>query len=470
MSQIGLQSTFARLMTSAHSLSNKKLAENYVSRLRAFGKTADQTIQVFDDHAQRGVLAPRFILDRTLEDIRSLRSSAPESSPLVTNLTAKLEEYDTLPESALAELGDEAAIAVSQAVYPGLDRLAAAIELRLQQARVDQPGVLALPGGRDYYAACLRVQTGSEFDADELHDLGLEEVARLTRQIDAGLVALGYVEGSVGERVDQLRADNRYIQDDTDKSHAQLLTIAEQLIRGSERAMQPYFDTFPKTPVIVRPIPAYLSNSANNSYSRPSADGRRPGYYNVHLSSKTTAVNLPSLTYHEAVPGHHFQLARFVESGLPVLRRNLPFVSFVEGWALYAERLASEVGMYEDDPVGLIGARVSELFRAARLVVDTGLHHKGWDRDEAVDYFSSVLYSNPEFWSREVDRYTVRPGQALAYKVGQLEILDLRARAQARLEDKFDLAEFHEQILKDGPMPWAVMDTKINDWLDGVDP
>ena len=468
VSQFGIQAAFPELMTRLHALTNDKSVENYLSRLRKFGETVDQSISVFNDHAARGVLAPRFILERVLRDIESFRAPLAKDNALVTNLTNKIQPAERFTDSEISPLRDDASEGVAQVVYPALDRLVAAVEARLDEARVERPGVLALHEGEEYYAARIRVHTSTNYTAEELHDLGLREVSRLSNEIDKMLVELGYEQGPTSERLAQLGEDYSYGLENTEAGRRQLMTIADKLIREAENASKPYFEKFPTSAVEVRPIPDYAANSASNSYSRPTPNGARPGYYNLNvmMPSRANAVDLPTLTYHEAVPGHHFQMARAVESDMPILRQNLPFTAYGEGWALYAETLAAEMGLYENNPAGAVGALKSELYRAVRLVVDTGLHTMGWGREYAADYMASTIGGSPQNWLGEVDRYVVSPGQALAYKVGQLKITELRLRAQEKLGEDFDIAEFHEEILKDGPLPLDLLDRKISRWIE----
>ena len=455
------------LLTRQHSLKNKKLADNYLKRLNASGDMIDQIIEVFNDHADRGAMAPRPILERVISDIDAFTAPLPGESPLVKTFREKLSGRTGFKQGDVDQYAAQAETMVETIVYPAYARLKSAVENRLDEARTENVGVSALPDGYAYYAARIRQMTTVAHDPDRLHKLGVQEVARLNEALESGLEQLGYVEGGIHARVQQFFDDNLFGFPDTSEGRDQLTAEIRRMIERANAVSQDYFSVFPKASVEVRLIPEYAAASANNSYSRPAKDGSRPGYFNINgrRPSQASRVGLPSLTFHETIPGHHHQIALAQELDLSLLRQNLPFTAYSEGWALYVETIADEMGYYDNDPVGAVGAILSELFRARRLVVDTGLHAKAWSRDEAAQYMAATI-GTAEGWAREIDRYLVTPGQALAYKVGELKITGLRAKAEAALGDGFDIRTFHDEILSDGAVPLDVLESKIDAWIE----
>jgi uncharacterized protein (DUF885 family) len=321
----------------------------------------------------------------------------------------------------------------------------------------DDAGLWRIPGGDKAYAQALARNTTTSMTSDEIHALGLKEVARIEAQMDKLLHELGYAEGTVNQRYVKLEAD---LQPKVDDPRAFLLARYTELVRDAEKRAESLFDLRPKAPCAVRREPPFTEKNAAAHYSGPSRDGTRPGIFWVPLpGSPYRIVSMRSLTYHEAVPGHHFQIALQSElEDLPRFRRDRVFgglSAHAEGWALYAERLAAENNWYEGDKVGALGQLDSELFRARRLVVDTGLHSRKWTRQQAIDYGIKAS---------EVERYVVTPGQACSYKIGELRILALREKAREKLGGKFSLKEFHNLILRNGNVPLDVLEQIVDVW------
>lgn len=343
----------------------------------------------------------------------------------------------------------------------------AAVVGKLAAARTEAIGVDALPDGGAYYVARLRQQTSVSIDPEALRQSGLAEVDRLGALLDARLRTLGQTEGSVGERLERLREQSRYGVEDTDAGRARLGETAQELLARARTASKPYFTRFPESDVIIRLTPDFARDSSPSSYMPPAADGSRPGVFNFSIRDAATVskMDLPRLIVHETIPGHHYQLALQQESALPILRQYLPFSGYSEGWATYAETLAVDMGLYGDTPVGEIGALRSHLSLAVLQVVETGLHHKGWSREQAIAYVADTLATPREQIESAIDRMLVWPGQMITYIVGSAKIEEMRAKTKNQLGDRFDIKAFHDEILREGAMPLDVLDRRIDAWI-----
>ncbi|NLG58759.1 MAG: DUF885 domain-containing protein [Gammaproteobacteria bacterium] len=447
------------LMTVVHPVNSRQDADNYIARLGQFRTRMAEAAQRASDLGERGVLPPRFILEATISQMEQFIAPEPAENPLVATFAARLAGVGDLDESGRAGFIDRATTLVADEVYPAWRDAIAVLRSQIPQA-TDDAGLWRFEDGAEAYAYHLARFTSTDLDAEQIHELGLAEVARIEGEMDAILRSLGRTEGTVNERVAQLRQDLAYPLDD--EGRAQIMADIETYMRDAERRADELFDIRPKTPVIAQPYPEFRWESAAASYTAPPLDGSRPGVYQMPLrANRMTNFGLRTLAYHEAVPGHHFQVALSVENtALPKFRqtRALGGISaFSEGWALYAERLAAEEGWYEGDPEGLLGQLDAELFRARRLVVDTGLHAKGWTRQQAIDY--GIAPS-------EVDRYVVMPCQATSYKVGQLEMIRLRDKARDALGDAFDPREFHNRVLLTGVVPLHLLEREIDAYIE----
>lgn len=451
------------LMTVVHPVTNSRDADSYLARLRQFETRMGEARERAAELGARGILPPRFILQATIDQMQRFITPTAEDNPLVTTFRDRVDQVDTIGETRAKDLVHEARRIVANSVYPAWREAIALLESQLPEA-TDDAGLWRFEDGADAYAYHLHRYTSTDLDAGQIHALGLAEVERIEGEMDAILRSLGRTEGSVNERVAQLRQDLAYPVND--EGRARIMADIETLMRDAERRADALFDIRPETPVIAQPYPEFRWESAAASYTAPPLDGSRPGVYQMPLrANRLTNFGLRTLVYHEAVPGHHFQIALSVENPeLPKFRqtRALGGISaFSEGWALYAERLAAEEGWYEDDPEGLLGQLDAELFRARRLVVDTGLHAKGWTRQQAIDY--GIAPS-------EVDRYVVMPGQATSYKVGQLEMIRLRDKARDALGENFDPRAFHNRVLLTGTVPLGLLEREVDDYIREASP
>lgn len=458
-----------RLLQTQHPMQSKQHAEDYLSRLEAFGRVFDEVIEVVGGDAAAGVTPPYFALEGAARSMKAFTASAPADSPLVTTFAARLADIEGLSETERAELTAGAAQRVEEIVYPAYARLAETMEGLVPQAGRDA-GIWRIgeDEGAAFYQHALNSYGAGGMTGEEVHNLGLAEVERITAEMDAILKAQGLSEGSVSSRFEAVGARADMLYPNNDDGRAVLLADLNIQVDEIMAKAPDWFATLPNQKVEVRRIPVYEQDSAPGGYySSPSLDGSRSGIYWINL--KNTADwpkhTLKTLTYHEAVPGHHFQRSLERGAGLPLIRNMMGYSEFAEGWALYAEQVAAEMGMYAEDPLGDLGRLQSELFRAARLVVDTGLHHKRWTREQAIDYMQGVTGDTVDSVTREVERYSVWPGQATSYKLGMIKMNALRDKAEAELGDAFDIRAFHDEVLLTGAMPLPVLEKKINRWI-----
>lgn len=457
-------------LTDAHVIKNEKSVKRYINRLEEFGRVLAEVKVRVEDHRDNGVVAPDFILEGALNGMRSFIKGGAEESPLVTTLPEKLDAIEGLSADKKAEYIAAATEAVRVHVIPGYEAMIALHEELLQTAN-HHAGIWRIPNGDKIYATALKSFTTTDFTADEIHNIGLSEVDRIEAEMDAILVSQGLTEGTVSERVRILMEDPARQFPNTDAGRQEMLDYLNALNDEIMAMAGDYFITLPPQPLEIVRVPEFSEDSAPGGYYNPPAlDGSRPGRF--YINQKDTADNpkwtLPTLMIHEGAPGHHFQLsAAQLMEGVPMLRKVYPFNAYAEGWALYAERIAKiDMGIYDDDPLGDLGRLQAEMFRAVRLVVDTGIHHKRWSREEAIDYMVSKTGMTDAEVTREIERYSVWPGQATAYKTGQLAILRMRENAEAELGGDFDLREFHETILLNGGMPLGILEDVVEAWVE----
>jgi uncharacterized protein (DUF885 family) len=367
------------------------------------------------------------------------------------------------------ELTRQATEAVKNGIYPAYARMTAALESQRPAATTQAAGVGRLPNGAAYYTAALKEMTTTDYTPDQVHQLGLSEVARVGAEMETLLQSQGLTTGTVAERVQALHKDPRFLLPNTDEGRKQLLAKYQQILDEVNARMPEYFRTVPPEKLVVQRVPVSAENNVAGAYYQSAAmDGSRPGTFFANLRDvhETATWTMKTLAYHEGIPGHHFQISIAQNlKDLPLIRQQTLYSAYAEGWALYAERFAAEIGMYKDDPFGDLGRLEAEMFRAARLVVDTGLHAKGWTREQAIAYMVSTTGMNESEVITEVERYMGQPGQACAYKVGQLKILELRERAKAALGPKFDLKDFHAVVLENGGVPLMLLDKLVDEWI-----
>ncbi len=463
----GVQNAFPRFMAFSHVVVNGKTARNYVERLKAVGVKFDQVIDVVRRQAELGDVPPSFVIDKVVAEMKGLIAAPAKENPLYTGYVESLKKID-LSDEDRARYAADAETAIEDTVYPAYQRLIATMSDLGAKATPDA-GVWAKPQGDAYYALALRQQTTTDLTPQEVHDVGLSEVARISAEMDAILTSLGLSDGTVGARMKTLGEMPQYQFEDSDAGRQAILDEYTRLLGEVAARLPEAFETIPPQKLEVVRVPKFSeAGSAGAYYNAPSMDGTRPGRFFANLRDvrETPKWSMKTLAYHEGIPGHHFQIATAQNLDLPLARSHLPFTAYTEGWALYAERLAWEMGMYKDDPLGDLGRLQAELFRAVRLVVDTGMHYKKWSREQAIQYMIDTTGIAEGDVVAEIERYAVMPGQACAYKIGMIKILELRERAKAALGDKFDLKKFHAVVLDNGPLPLTVLEHVVDAWIE----
>jgi uncharacterized protein (DUF885 family) len=445
-----------------HPLETRQDVDAYLARLTAFGTALDQETARITHDAAQGVMLPNFTLEKTIAQIKGLRDSPPSQSALIGPA------IERAGKAGLGDIRERAEMTFKKSVAPALSRQIEALEA-LRPKAVDKAGVWHLPDGEAYYASAVHSNTTSNIEVPELHELGLQQVADISAQLEKSLRPLGYTRGALGERIKALNRDARFLAPENDQGRAQLLEAARQILARIRARLPRAFRTISPTPLEVSRVPIAIENGAPGAYYSDGVGGA-PGVYMLNLKSPSELPlwRLPTLTYHEGIPGHHFQSAVLnAAGGVSLFRRLVRFSAYTEGWALYAERLADELGAYENDSVGRVGLLQSELFRAARIVVDTGIHYKQWTRDQATRWMIDNAGEPSGSAQREIDRYCVYPGQACSFMVGRNEILAVRDRARTRMGARFDLRDFHELVLKSGPVPLQVLQSAVAQWSGG---
>lgn len=440
-------------------------ADAYLARLSGYARAIDEVIEKIAADRKLGVVPPDFIIDKAIAVIKARSVAAPTEHSLVTSFRTRLEDAGVDDRD---ERVAEAARLVAESVYPANLRLVAALT-DLRSDAGSEAGVWQLPDGAAFYRAMITHMTDTKLDPQEIHDIGLAEVARILAAMDAILRAEGYTEGSVGERMTALGEEERFVYPNTEDGKTQLIADLNAQMAEIEPMLPDWFGLLPKAKVVVKRVPVYAEKSATGGfYDAPALDGSRPGTYWINL--RDTAIwpsfSLKTLTYHEASPGHHLQTVIGMEQESPILQSVLYSNAFGEGWGLYAEALAKEMGLYDDDPYGDLGRLQDELHRAIRLVVDTGMHALKWSREEAIRYMVETEGAHPSEAEAEIDRYIVWPGQALGYKIGMLRIQALRAEAEAAMGERFDIREFHDEVLRNDAVPLDVLEAKIERWIN----
>jgi uncharacterized protein (DUF885 family) len=466
----GTQVELPTFLETQHVMKNEKAARNYVKRLEATGDKLDAVTGEMLRQAKVGVVLPISLLEKAESGIKDTVSPSPQHNPLVTTFVERMKRAKGgLDAAEQSELTRQATEAVKNRVYPAYARMTAALESQRPAAINQAAGVGRLPDGAAYYAAALKQMTTTDYTPEQVHALGLSEVARVSAEMDALLKSQGLSTGTVAERVQALHKDPRFLLPNTDEGRKQLLARYQQILDEVNARMPEYFRTVPFGKLLVQRVPTATENNVAAAYYQNAAmDGSRPGTFFVNLRdvSETATWTMKTLAYHEGIPGHHFQISIALNlKDLPLIRQQTLYSAYAEGWALYAERFAAEIGMYKDDPFGDLGRLEAELFRAARLVVDTGLHAKGWTREQAITYMVTTTGMNESEVITEVERYMGQPGQACSYKVGQLKILELRERAKAELGPQFNLKDFHAVVLENGGVPLTLLEKLVDEWI-----
>ena len=446
-----------------HEIKTAADAEAYIARLDAIPRLMDQELERMRHDAGVGVVPPDFVIDKTLIQMKAFLDTPADKSTLVSSLVRRAHSA-----GLAGDYGSRASDIYTKTILPALTRQADHFKSARATA-VHTAGVARLPKGGELYALSLKSYTTSSMSPAQIHQTGLQLVSELSSGIDRLLRAQRFATGTVGERLAALAANPAYVYPNTDEGKATLIADLNKKVRVVQAKLPQYFGALPKASVEIRRVPKAIEAGSPGGYYQPGTlDGSRAGAYYINLrdTAEVPRWALPTLTFHESIPGHHLQLTLAQEmKDLPLIRKIVFFSGYGEGWALYAEQLAVEMGMYDDDPLGHIGQLQGALFRAVRLVVDTGMHAQGWSREQAVKYFVDTLGEKQTSAVTEVERYCVWPGQACSYMVGKLTWLRLRAQARTVLGAKFDIRKFHDAGLLSGALPLDVLEQVIGHYV-----
>jgi uncharacterized protein (DUF885 family) len=448
-------------LATQHSIETKTDADAYLARLEDFATVMDQETERARRDVSLGVVPPDFIIERTLTQMKGLQV-APEKSALVTSVAERAKQ-----KGIAGDYAGRASRIYLDKVMPALGRQVALMN-ELRPKAVHDAGCWRLPNGEAYYALSLKVGTTTSMSPQEVHQMGLDQARELGARADALLKTQGMTRGTVGQRIRALYKDKRYQYPDTDAGKVKLIDDLNGLVRGMRARLPQYFGTLPKAPVEIRRVPKFIEAGAPGGYyNNASLDGSRPGIYWINLrdTAEVPRWALPTLTYHESIPGHHLQLSLQQEADLPMIRRAAYYPAYGEGWALYAEQLAQEMGVYAHDPLGELGYLQAALFRSARLVVDTGIHAMRWSREQAIGAMAGIDGEPVSSVATENERYCVWPGQACSYMVGKLTWLRLRDKARSSLGPRFDIRSFHDAGLLSGNMPLTALENVIDSYI-----
>jgi len=463
----GVQNGFPSFMESTHQVHSVRDAEDYVSRLSKVGIKFDQVLDGLHHRESLGIMPPQFVVTKVLEEMRGFVATPAEEGILMVSLTNKMKEAG-LAEDDQRRIALEAREQIENTVYPAYESLISYFEV-LDDKVSENKGVWALPDGDELYRVAIRLFTTTDYTPEYLHDFGLAEVERIQSEILDILKAEGWdVSQGFHAVIPEMAEDPKFYYSDSGEGRDQILADYQTILDEISAGLEPYFDVMPEIGMEVQRIPEFKEKTSPGAYYQPPAmDGSRVGvfYANLYDIKATPKYGMRTLAYHEGIPGHHFQLAiQQQQEQLPFFRRLIPAIAYSEGWALYAEKLAWELG-FQDDPYDNIGRLQAELFRGVRLVVDTGIHFKRWSREQAIEYMINNTGMAQSDVIAEIERYFVMPGQALAYKVGMTKILELRDLAQIELGDQFDIRKFHNVVLTNGSVPLDILEDFVRQYI-----
>jgi uncharacterized protein (DUF885 family) len=457
------------LMTEHHRIYTLKDAENYIARLLNIDMKIDGILEQLQIRQAKGLIPPTFIVENYQQALEDFMQVSSVDNLLLTSFKERVDKLETIKESQEQALYRKAISALDENVYPSYERLILYLDT-LKDIADGYDGVCRLPQGEEYYQYCLREHTTTGMTAEEIHNLGLQEVARIQEELTQQFRKLGITgRGDFAELLAKYqeiagdRTNETYFFPPTEEGQKQTMLTYQAIIDTMQLTLPDMFSILPRARVRVVRVPEFKEKNVGTYYQPPKLDGSEGGIFYANLSYQHNKSGMKALAYHEAIPGHHLQIALEQEhSEARLFKALFFFTGYAEGWALYAEKLAGEYGFYGDTQ-SLIGYLRSELFRALRLVIDTGIHYKKWTREQAYQY---LLDNNGWSSYSEIDRYIVWPGQACAYKVGELKILQLRDRAQSTLGNRFDIREFHHTVLRHGSVPLAVLELLVDDYIE----
>ena len=465
----GIHLNAVQFMTDVHPIRNVKEAEAYIDRLNLFDDSFEATLEILNAQKKAGIFPPKFVFDHVIRQLEEFLNFKENENPLRSVFLRKIEDLN-LDSEVSGDLISKLDNSIENSVTPGFKLLYDFVKETRKKAN-QYHGVWSLPNGDEFYALRLKVYTTTDYSAEDIHNIGLSEVERITKRMQEIAFDLGYGDQvKVGQLMNSLNEDSNFLYSDTPGRKETVVADYNSIVEETWNISELYFHNMPKSRVEVRAVPEYSEqNQAGGYYMSPALDGSRPGvfYANLYDIKQTPTYSMRTLAFHEAIPGHHLQVALNLENESLSLYRRFGYgtSAFSEGWALYAERLALEAGLAED-PYDELGVLQSELFRAVRLVVDTGIHYKRWSREEAMAYMKNVTGMSDTEVRVEIERYIVWPGQACSYKVGMLKILELREKAKEKLGEDFNIKDFHSVILEQGQPPLFIVEDLVNLMLD----
>ena len=464
----GTHLSVIEFLTDNHKIIDERSVKDYIARITSASTVIENNIQYLKKRAESGIFSPRFVYEKASKQISNILSFDVEENPIYLSLQKKISSLNLNKVKEERYLMEAKALLQSD-FYPSYKKLQIVINNQESLAR-EMDGVWGLPNGDDYYKHRLRIYTTTDYSPEEIHEIGLELVASIQKEILEILTSEGYdMTKKLPSLYKEINNDKRFLFEDSDAGRKEILDRYTDIQNNALKSMDNYFHDIPKAEVIVKRIPIYAEESAAGGYYQsPSLDGKRPGifYANLFDVKATKTFGMPALSFHEAIPGHHFQNALNQENQNQTVWKKFGYrtSAFGEGWALYAERLAVEIGLVTD-PYEMIGSLQSELFRAVRLVIDTGIHNKKWSREKAIDYMVDNVGSERSEATSEVERYIVWPGQACAYMLGRIKIIELRELAKSELGNKFDIKDFHREVLMNGSLPLTVLEEIIQNYI-----
>ena len=461
----GIHLNVVEFMTDVHPIRNVKEAEAYIDRLNLFDDSFKATLEILNAQKKAGIFPPKFVFDHVIRQLEELLNFKENENPLRSVFLRKIEDLN-LDSEVSSDLISKLDNAIENSVTPGFKLLYDFVNETRKKAN-QYHGVWSLPNGDEFYALRLKVYTTTDYSAEDIHNIGLSEVERITKRMQEIAFDLDYGDQvKVGQLMNSLNEDSNFLYSDTPDRKERVVADYNSIVEETWNISELYFHNMPKSKVEVRAVPEYSEqNQAGGYYMSPALDGSRPGvfYANLYDIKQTPTYSMRTLAFHEAIPGHHLQVALNLENENLSLYRRFGYgtSAFSEGWALYSEILALEAGLAED-PYDELGVLQSELFRAVRLVVDTGMHYKRWTREEAMAYMKDITGMSDTEVRVEIERYIVWPGQACSYKVGMLKILELREKAKEKLGEDFNIKDFHSVVLEQGQPPLFIVEDLVN--------
>ncbi len=466
----GYHAELPAFLINMHRIDSVADAEAYIERLNGFPKAMEQIVEGLKVREQNGILPPKFVFEKVIDDSRNVLKGRPftnskEASALLEDFKSKVKGLK-LPEAEHLKLINRAENALNTSVREAYENLIATLEDQQQRATTDH-GAWKFPKGEDYYNNRLKRITTTSLKANEIHEIGLSEVARIHGEMEEIMKATGF-KGSLQDFFEFMRTDKQFYYPNTPEGKERYLAEATGLINNMKGKLDDLFITKPEADIVVKAVEAFREKSAGKAfYQAPAIDGSRPGTYyaNLHDMEAMPIYQMEALAFHEGIPGHHMQIAIAQElDSIPMFRKFSFYTAYVEGWGLYSELVPKEIGLYKD-PYSDFGRLAMELWRSCRLVVDTGIHAKKWTREEGIAYYKDNTPNAESDCVKMVERHIVMPGQATAYKIGMNKIVELREEAKEQLGDDFDIREFHDVVLTNGAVPLNILEEMVQEWV-----